>query len=130
MDLLGVNDKDESEAMAVLTTFRDDNAATKSFDLKLEDRKSVWSDLFKLIRVQGGKVRLEGLNCARILSRDRSGINEAIDEAIVSDIMRFGNLDTEEVSKDVEVTEEGLKVNPIIFTLSWSFSSLIRMNGW
>ena len=44
--------------------------------------------------------------------------------------MRFGNLDTEEVSKDVKVTEEGLKVNPIIFTLSWSFSSLIRMNGW
>ena len=114
MDLLGVCDKAESEALGVLTSFKDNNAATKSFDLKLEDRKSVWKDLFKLIRVQGGKVRLEGLNCARILSRDRTGINEAIDEAIVSDLMRFGNIDTEEVNKDVEVTEEGLKVDSIL----------------
>ena len=114
MDLLRVCDKAESEALGVLTSFKDNNAATKSFDLKLEDRKSVWADLFNLIRVQGGKVRLEGLNCARILSRDRTGINEAIDEAIVSDLMRFGNLDTEEVNKDVEVTEEGLKVDSIL----------------
>ena len=114
MDLLRVCDKAESEALGVLTSFKDNNAATKSFDLKLEDRKSVWADLFKLIRVQGGKVRLEGLNCARILSRDRTGINEAIDEAIVSDLMRFGNIDTEEVNKDVEVTEEGLKVDSIL----------------
>ena len=110
MDLLGVSDKSESEALKVLTDFKNANNATKSFSLKLEDRKAVWSDLFKLIRVHRGKVRLEGLNCARILSRDRTGINEAIDECIVSDLLRFGNIDTEEGNLDVEVTEEGLKV--------------------
>ena len=110
MDLLGVSEKAESEALEVLSTFKNANALTKSFDMRLEETKSVWADLFKLIRAQEGKVRLEGLNCARILSRDRAGINEAIDESIVSDLMQYGNISTEEVNKDVEVTEEGLKV--------------------
>ena len=113
MDLLGVSEKGESEALQVLSTFKNANALTKSFDMKLEDKKSVWSDLFKVIRAHGGKVRLEGLNCARILSRDRNGINEAIDESIVGDLMRYGNIDTEEVNKDKEVAEEGLKVMAI-----------------
>ena len=116
MDLLGVSEKTESEALEVLSTFKNANALTKSFDMKLEDIKSVWSDLFKLIRAQEGKVRLEGLNCARILSRDRAGINEAIDELIVSDLMQNGNIGTEEVNKDVEVTEESLKVKLLVFS--------------
>ena len=115
MDLLGVSDKAESEAMKVLSTFKNANAMTRSFDMKIEEKKTVWSDLFKVIRVHGGKVRLEGLNCARILSRDRNGINEAIDESIVSDLMRYGNIDTEEVNMDKEVAEEGLKVMAIKF---------------
>ena len=116
MDLLGVSEKTESEALEVLSTFKNANALTKSFDMKLEDIKSVWSDLFKLIRAQEGKVRLEGLNCARILSRDRAGINEAIDESIVSDLMQNGNIGSEEVNKDVEVTEESLKVKLVVFS--------------
>ena len=116
MDLLGVSEKTESEALEVLSTFKNANALTKSFDMKLEDIKSVWSDLFKLIRAQEGKVRLEGLNCARILSRDRAGINEAIDESIVSDLMQYGNIGSEEVNKDVKVTEESLKVKLLVFS--------------
>ena len=113
MDLLGVGEKAECEALQVLSTFKNANALTKSFDMKLEDKKTVWSDLFKVIRAHGDKVRLEGLNCARILSRDRNGINEAIDESIVGDLMRYGNIDTEEVNKDKEVAEAGLKVMAI-----------------
>ena len=118
MDLLGVSEKSESEALQVLSTFKNANALTRSFDMKIEDKKTVWSDLFKVIRAHGGKVRLEGLNCARILSRDRNGINEAIDESIVSDLMRYGNIDTEEVNKDKEVAEEGLKVMAIKYRKS------------
>ena len=108
MELLGVAEKVEGEALEVLVSFKNANTATRSFDMKPENRQRVWAELFSLIRgsdwsnlpktdqsqgarvsidqselsikitdqSQGARLRLEGLNCARILSRDKTGLNE------------------------------------------------------
>ena len=88
MELLGVAEKVEGEALEVLVSFKNANTATRGFDMKPENRQRVWAELFSLIRgsdwsnlpgtdqSQGARLRLESLNCARILSRDKTGLNE------------------------------------------------------
>ena len=62
MELLGVEDKSESERILILKTFSEKNVATKSFEISLPNRKLVWSGLFKVIKNSDlAAVKLEGI---------------------------------------------------------------------
>ena len=63
MELLGVEDKPESERISILKTFSEKNVATKSFEITLPNRKLVWSGLFKVIKnSESAAIKLEGLD--------------------------------------------------------------------
>ena len=131
MELIGVDEKSENEVMTILKQFKDTNVASKSFDLSLDNRKKVWRDLFAAVnKNQNSDLQFDGLNCARILSRERAGLNEAITEDIVESLMRFGNIETTGDDTDDRVTTEALKVLSNLLHQSPVVQSYCTNNGF
>ena len=50
MELIGVETKSEQESLLVLKHFKEANIDSKSFPCRLEERKHIWSSLFKIIQ--------------------------------------------------------------------------------
>ena len=54
---------------------------------------------------------MRGLHCARILSRDRAGLDEAVTEEVVGELLAWANIATQEAGDtEAEVEAESLKV--------------------
>ena len=131
MELLGIVNKSDDEAMSVMCKFKDSNQTTRNFNVKLEEKKQIWSDLFSVIREKKSSIQLEGLNCARILSRDKPGLNEAVTENIVSDLMNLGNIDIDHGYNDnYKVCVESLKVLSNLLQQSSVVQSYCTKNGF
>ena len=56
-------------------------------------------------------LQVTGLHCARILSRDRAGLDEAVTEEVVGELLAWANIATQEAGDtEAEVEAESLKV--------------------
>ena len=131
MELLGIVNKSDAEILSVLQKFKENHLTTRNFDVKLEEKKQIWAGLFSVIRQKDSSVQFESLNCARILSRDKSGLNEAVTEEIVGDLMRLGNIDIDQgVSGDYKVSLESLKVLSNLLQQSSVVQSYCTRNGF
>ena len=42
MELLGIVNKSDDEAMSVMCKFKDSNQTTRNFNVKLEEKKQIW----------------------------------------------------------------------------------------
>ena len=131
MELLGIVQKSDDEVLSVLQKFKENNQTTRNFDVKLEEKKQIWADLFLVIRQKESSVQFEGLNCARILSREKSGLNEAVTEDIISDLMKLGNIDVDQgVCDNYKVSVESLKVLSNLLQQSSVVQSYCTKNGF
>ena len=128
MELIGVDKK--PDILSILVQFKDANAATRSFDVSLENKKKIWTDLFTVISSKSDcEVKFEGLNCARILSRDRNGLNEAITEEIIDQLLTHGDIG-QQSSYGERVSLESLKVLSNLLQQSPVVQSLCTKNGF
>jgi len=133
MELVGVDKKTGAEAEKLLIQFRDANVGATKFDLKVEDRKNVWRDVFSVLDRSGQVIlQLEALNCARILSRDKTGLNEAISEGMVGTLMQLAGINGETAHKlgDEKVGLESLKVLSNLLHQSCVVQSYCTKNGF
>ena len=86
MELKDISNKNVEEQIATLNTFEQNNAGTRTFSVSQNERKSVWSQLFGLVRDAGAgdggaraDLQLGALCACRILSRDRRDLNESVE---------------------------------------------------
>ena len=64
---------------------------------------------------------MRGLHCARILSRDRAGLDEAVTEEVVGELLAWANIATQEAGDtEAEVEAESLKVLSLFINLTLS----------
>jgi len=133
MELIGVHKKTDKEAETILRQFRDTNVQATKFELKVEDRKKVWQDVFTVLaRTDLVLLQLEALNCARILSRDKNGLNETISEEMINTLMKLASIDGENTAKHVDekVALESLKVLSNLLHQSGVVQSYCTKNGF
>ena len=66
-------------------------------------------------------MQVTGLHCARILSRDRAGLDEAVTEEVVGELLAWANIATQEAGDtEAEVEAESLKVLSLYINLTLS----------
>ena len=66
-------------------------------------------------------LQVRGLHCARILSRDRAGLDEAVTEEVVGELLAWANIATQEAGDtETEVEAESLKVLSLFINLTLS----------
>lgn len=129
--------KSDKDAEKVLKEFSTNHAMATKFDLKLEDRKNVWKNVFAILeRTDNKLLQLEALNCARILSRDKNGLNEAISEEILNSLLKYGRIDnSHNMTNDgdgdaAKVVLESLKVLSNLLHQSCVVQSYCTKNGF
>jgi len=135
MDLIGIHKSSEKAAESILKKFTEVNSQSTRFELKLSDRKTVWNDLFLLIKEKTGlqpSLQLEALSCARILSREKNGLNESISEEMIETLMQLSITESqsEKDRSDEKVTLEGLKVLSNLLHQSCVVQSFCTKNGF
>jgi len=134
MELVGLDKKSEKDAEKVLKHFNETNVQATKFEMKLEDRRKAWKDVFAvLVKSDDTNLKLEALNCARILSRDKSGLNESISEVIVNTLLKLGRIDDDDqnASKHSDkVVLESLKVLSNLLHQSCVVQSYCTKNGF
>jgi len=135
MELLGLDKKPVKEAEKLLKQFNENHALATKFDLRLEDRKNVWNQLFTVfIKTDNTLLQLEALNCARVLSRDKNGLNESISEDIVNNLLKYGGIgdgnDASNAKDQGKVALESLKVLSNLLHQSCVVQSYCTKNGF
>jgi len=133
MELVGVDKKSDKEAENLLKQFSLKNVQATKFEMKLEDRKRVWKDVFSVLdRSELVLLQFEALNCARILSRDKSGLNETISEEMIHTLMKLGDIEAQNVSEESasKVVLESLKVFSNLLHQSCVVQSYCTKNGF
>eukprot|EP00091_Calanus_sinicus_P010095 TRINITY_DN23458_c0_g1_i1.p1 TRINITY_DN23458_c0_g1~~TRINITY_DN23458_c0_g1_i1.p1 ORF type:complete len:181 (+),score=32.80 TRINITY_DN23458_c0_g1_i1:89-631(+) len=133
MELVGVDKKSDKEAENLLKQFSLKNVQATKFEMKLEDRKRVWKDVFSVLgRSDLVLLQFEALNCARILSRDKSGLNETISEEMVNTLMKLSGIDAQTASQETadKVVLESLKVFSNLLHQSCVVQSYCTKNGF
>jgi len=135
MELLLLDKKEGKDAEKLLKGFNDKQAQSIKFEMKLEDRSKVWRNVFAVLaNSENPLTQLEALNSARILSRDKNGLNEAISEEIVSALLKFGRIEDGNnkvrTGEDDKVILESLKVLSNLLHQSCVVQSYCTKNGF
>ena len=133
MELVGVDKKSDKEAENLLKQFSLKNVQATKFEMKLEDRRRVWKDVFSVLdRSDLVLLQFEALNCARILSRDKSGLNETISEEMINTLMKLSGIGAQIVSEESadQVVLESLKVFSNLLHQSCVVQSYCTKNGF
>jgi len=133
MELVGVDKKSEKEAEDVLNKFSVKNAQSVKFEMKLDERKNVWKDIFSiLVNTTTTSLQLEALHCTRILSREKSGLNEVITEDMVDTLMKLAGITGEKSTNCSEssVSLESLKVMSNLLHQSGVVQTFCTKNGF
>jgi len=132
MELIGVHEKTEKETESLLKLFLNRNVQSTKFELKVQERKTVWVDVFKVINKNNLVLQLEALNCARILSRDKTGLNETISQDMISTLLKLAGIDGENNAKyqDDKINLESLKVLSNLLHQSAVVQTYCTTNGF
>jgi len=135
MELLSLDKKPDKDAEKLLKQFNENHALATKFDLQLEERKNVWKNLFTLlVKTDNPVLQLEALTCARILSRDKNGLNESISEDIVDNLLKYGRIGDGREASNAEnhgkVVLESLKVLSNLLHQSCVVQSYCTKNGF
>ena len=79
--LLGISNIPDSQLDAVLSKFISENASVRNFsDVKLNDKKLIWAGLFAVVeRNNSADLQEKALKSCKLLSRDKVGMNECIE---------------------------------------------------
>ena len=128
MELLGVQEKTTGEAKNILTVFNEKHAKSMNFPglSRGKDRNRVWSDLFSVLKNDKFRdVRSDALVTARLLSRDKVGLDEAVTEDIVENLFDHADLPLE--TEDAVVV--GRRDPAVVHQSQMVLSNLIRQSG-
>jgi len=95
MDLVGVEGRGVEEVMAVLAKFGEERGQAMRFDLSLEQRRRVWAGLRALLAdTSKAQAHSLALDCCRLLSREKAGLNEAVEEDMVTALLHLSGIST------------------------------------
>lgn len=93
MELHGLEKRDVEDVSKILKKFNEDRSQAMRFDLTLNQRRGVWAGMLNILTdTQKAQAHSEALVCCRLLSRDKSGLNEAVTEDMVTALMQLSGL--------------------------------------
>jgi len=118
MELLGVEGKEEKEALAILTKFSADHCQATRFDASSAQRKNIWASLHIITgRPCPQQVKSAALDCCRLLSREKVGLNEAVTQEMVATLLNLTGIESPTsppADEKVETVSEPYDHFPII----------------
>jgi len=123
-----VQEKPTGEAKNILTVFNEKHAKSMNFPglSRGKARNRVWSDLFSVLKNEKFRdVRSDALVTARLLSRDKVGLDEAVTEDIVENLFDHADLPLE--TEDAVVV--GRRDPAVVHQSQMVLSNLIRQSG-
>jgi len=95
MELLGVEGKEEVEALAILNKFSADHCQATRFDVSSVQRKDIWASLHAtLVKSSSQQVKSAALDCCRLLSREKNGLNEAVTQEMVTTLLNLTGIES------------------------------------
>jgi len=90
-----VEGKEEKEALAILTKFSADHCQATRFDVSSVHRKNVWAGLHSLLAKSSlQQVKSGALDCCRLLSREKGGLNEAVSQEMVTTLLNLTGIES------------------------------------
>jgi len=134
MELHGLEKKDVQDVTKVLKKFNEDRSQAMRFDLTLNQRRGVWAGMFHILTdTQKAQAHSEALVCCRLLSRDKSGLNEAVTEDMVTALMELSGLgspaETDKVQEGSFILQNDVKDEKVSLEAAKVLSNLIHQSS-
>ena len=131
-DLLGISDVPDNQLESVLSKFLLENATVRSFsDIKLSDRKLIWAGLFSIAENNSSSILQEkALKCCKLLSRDRVGINECIENKNVDLLIQKSEISRLQPDSEPGVRFESKMVLSNLIHQSSTVQAYCTVNGF
>jgi len=90
-----VEGKEEVEALAILNKFSADHCQATRFDVSSVQRKDIWASLHAtLVKSSSQQVKSAALDCCRLLSREKNGLNEAVTQEMVTTLLNLTGIES------------------------------------
>jgi len=92
MELVRLTGLGDVEAEQLLVAWQESNSATAQWELSLQKRTEIWTGLASLLTRDAASLQLVCLNCCRLLSRDKTGLDDAVSSHMVETLQRLANI--------------------------------------
>ncbi|XP_023340819.1 synembryn-A [Eurytemora carolleeae] len=131
-DLLGISDVPDNQLESVLSKFLSENTTVRSFtDIKLSDRKLIWAGLFSIAENNSSSILQDkALKCCKLLSRDRVGINECIENKNVDLLIQKSGISRLQPDSEPGVRFESKMVLSNLIHQSSTVQAYCTVNGF
>lgn len=92
MELVKLAGLGDTEAEQLMVAWQDSNGATAHWELSLQQRTEIWAGLASVLSRDPASLQLACLHCCRLLSRDKTGLDDAVSSHMVETLQRLANI--------------------------------------
>ena len=130
--LLGISNIPDSQLDAVLSKFISENASVRNFsDVKLNDKKLIWAGLFAVVeRNNSADLQEKALKSCKLLSRDKVGMNECIENRNVDLLIEKSGINRPQEESEPGVKFESKMVLSNLIHQSSTVQAYCTINGF